>query len=133
MIDVENEVFNTVAGRLRTEFSGIFVTGEYVASPSSFPCVSLVEIDNATFRNSLTQDSTENHVAITYEVNIYSNLKTGKKSQCKSIAKVVDEVMARLNFTRMMMEPVPNQNDATIYRMLGRYRAVASESTIYRR
>ena len=39
-----------------------------------------------------------------------------------------------LNFTRTMLEPVPNQDDATIYRMLGRYRAVISkEKTIYRR
>ena len=50
MIDIENDVFSEVAKKVREKFSDIFVTGEYVKSPSSFPCVSLVEIDNATFR-----------------------------------------------------------------------------------
>lgn len=134
MIDAETEIFNAVATIVRAKFASIYMTGEYVASPSSFPCVSLVEIDNATYRNSQTQSSIENHVAVTYEVNIYSNKKTGKKSQCKEIAAVIDEAMAGLNFTRMMLEPVPNQDDATIYRMLGRYRAVvAQDHTIHRR
>lgn len=46
----------------------------------------------------------------------------------------IDEILMELNFTRTMLEPVPNQDNATIYRMLGRYRAVISkEKTIYRR
>lgn len=52
MIDMENEIFNEVSERVRAKYPNIFMTGEYVKSPSSFPCVSLVEADNATFRNS---------------------------------------------------------------------------------
>jgi hypothetical protein len=81
MIDAENEIFTGIATALRAQYSKIFVTGEYVSAPSSFPCVSLVEIDNATFRNSQTQDGKENHVAVTYELNVYSNKKTGKKTE----------------------------------------------------
>ena len=47
MIDIENEVFNRVATRVREQFPDIFMTGEYVNSPSSFPAVSLVEQDNS--------------------------------------------------------------------------------------
>ena len=134
MIDIENDVFSEVAKKVREKFSNIFVTGEYVKSPSSFPCVSLVEIDNATFRNSQTTESQENHVAVSYEVNVYSNKTKGKKAECKEIIAFIDEVLMSLNFTRIMLEPVPNQNDATIYRMLGRYRAVVGKnSIIYRR
>lgn len=134
MIDVENDVFSEVAKKVRTKFPNIYVTGEYVKSPSSFPCVSLVEIDNATFRNSQTTESQENHVAVTYEVNVYSNKTKGKKAECKEIVAFIDEILMGLNFTRIMLEPVPNQNDATIYRMLGRYRAVVSRNkTIFRR
>lgn len=134
MIDIENDVFSEVAKKVREKFSNIFVTGEYVKSPSSFPCVSLVEIDNATFRNSQTTESQENHVAVSYEVNVYSNKTKGKKAECKEIIAFIDEVLMSLNFTRIMLEPVPNQNGATIYRMLGRYRAVVSRNkTIFRR
>lgn len=134
MIDVENDIFSEVARKVRERFTPIYVTGEYVKSPPSFPCVSLVEIDNATFRNSQTTESQENHVAVTYEVNVYSNRTKGKKAECKEIIAFIDEILMSLNFTRIMLEPVPNQNDATIYRMLGRYRAVVSRNkTIFRR
>lgn len=134
MIDCENEIFNAVATRLRAAYPDIFVTGDYVSAPSSFPCVSLVEIDNATYRDSLTQEGREVHAAVTYEVNVYSNIQRGKKTECKAIASLVDETLTALNFTRMMLEPVPNLADTAIYRMLGRFRAVIDQDhTIYRR
>lgn len=134
MIDMENEIFNEVSERVRTKYPNIFMTGEYVKSPSSFPCVSLVEADNATFRNSQTSDGKENHAAVMYELNVYSNKTKGKKAECKEIVAFIDEILMELNFTRLMLEPVPNQDEATIYRMLGRYRAVISKNkTIYRR
>ena len=73
-------------------------------------------------------------MAVTYEVNVYSNKTSGKKAECKALAAFIDERLLELNFTRTMLEPVPNQDEATIYRMLGRYRAVISKNkTIYRR
>ena len=134
MIDMENEIFNEVSERARAKYPNIFMTGEYVKSPSSFPCVSLVEVDNATFRNTQTTEGKENHAAVVYELNVYSNKTKGKKAECKEIAAFIDDLMMGLNFTRTMLEPVPNQDGATIYRMLGRYRAVVSKNkTIYRR
>lgn len=134
MIDVESEIFDSVATVVRDEFPKIYMTGEYVKSPPSFPCVSLVEVDNSVYRNSSTNCEEENHVAVTYEVNIYSNKTSGKKSECRKIAGIIDTKLANLGFTRMMLEPVPNMEDSTIYRLLGRYRAVVGkDKTIYRR
>lgn len=134
MIDIENELFYEVSEKVRAEFPNIFMTGEYVKSPSSFPCVSLVEVDNAVFRKTQTNEGRENHAAIMYELNVYSNKTKGKKAECKKIAAFIDNLLMERNFTRTMLEPVPNQDEATIYRMLGRYRAVVSKNkTIYRR
>ena len=134
MIDVENEIFSEISTVVRAAYPDIFMTGEYVKSPSSFPCVSLVEISNAVYRNSSTTSVEENHAAVTYEVNVYSNKSKGKKALCREIMNVIDTRLAEIGFTRMMLEPVPNMEDATIYRMLGRYRAVVGEDhTIYRR
>lgn len=134
MIDMETEIFNEVSARVREKYPNIFMTGEYVKSPPSFPCISLVEVDNATFRNSQTADGQENHVAVMYELNVYSNRTKGKKAECKEISGFIDEILMGLNFTRTMLEPVPNQDNATIYRMLGRYRAVIGKThTIFRR
>jgi hypothetical protein len=134
MIDIENEIFNEVSMRVRKKFPKIFMTGEYVKSPSSFPCVSLVEVDNSAYRDSQTTNSNENHAVVMYELNVYSNKTKGKKAECKEIIGLIDEILAEFNFTRMMLQPVPNPNDVTIYRMLGRYRAIISKNkTIYRR
>ena len=134
MIDIENEIFNEVSRRVREKYPNIFMTGEYVKSPSSFPCISLVEVDNATFRNSQTSEGKENHAVVMYELNVYSNKTKGKKAECKEIVALIDEILMEFNFTRIMLEPIPNQDDATIYRMLGRYRAIVSKNkTIYRR
>lgn len=138
MIDMEDEIFGEVSEKVYEQFSekypDLFVTGEYVKSPPSFPCVSLVEVDNAVFRNSQTTEGHENHVAVMYELNVYTNKSVGKKAECKELVAFVDALLMELNFTRTMLEPVPNQDDATIYRMLGRYRAVISKNkTIFRR
>jgi hypothetical protein len=134
MIDAESEIFTEISTKVRAKYPKIFMTGEYVSAPPSFPCVSLVEIDNATFRKTQSTEGRENHVAVSYELQVFSNKKTGKKAECKEIASFVDELLMELNFTRTMLEPIPNAEDATIYRMLGRYRAVIDRNhTIYRR
>lgn len=134
MIDVENEIFSAVSEKVREKYSEVFMTGEYVKSPSSFPCVSIIETDNQAYRNTRTTERIENHAQVVYEVNVYSNKRTGKKTECKEILGLVDKQLEALGFTRTLMTPVPNEGDATIYRMVARYRAVVSkENVIYRR
>ena len=134
MIDIENDVFNIVAKAVKAVYPDIYMSGEYVKSPSRFPCVSLVEMDNSAYIRTQTSSSGENHAELMYELNVYSNKKSGKKSECKAIASLIDNEMATLNFSRIMLQPIPNMDDATIYRIKGRYRAVASKyNMIFRR
>lgn len=134
MIDVENEVFNSVATDVRAAYPGIYMVGEYVKTPPKFPCVSLVEMDNQSYQATEDSGSSENHASVMYEVNIYSNKSVGKKSECKAIAALIDERMLALGFARTMLQPIPNLDDATIYRMVGRYSAVISKNkSVYRR
>ena len=134
MIDIENAVFNQVATRVRGVFQDIFMVGEYVNSPASFPAVSLVEMDNATRIETIDSGSNENHANVMYEVNVYSNKTVGKKSECKAIIALIDEEMLAMGFSRSTLTPVPNEYDSTIYRMVARYRAaVSSAHEIYRR
>jgi hypothetical protein len=134
MIDIESEVFDRVATRVREQFPDIFMTGEYVKSPSSFPAVSLIEQDNSIRENTMDSGSNENHANVMYEVNVYSNKTTRKKSECKDIIALIDKEMTAMGFVRSTLTPVPNEYDSTIYRMVGRYRAaVSTDYKIYRR
>ena len=72
-------------------------------------------------------------MTLMYEINIYSNKTTGKKAQCRNIMKVVDDLMYRRNFIRTAMSPVPNLENATIYRIVARYQAETDGTNLYRR
>ena len=121
MIDLENEVFNTVANALRSAYSGITVYGEYVETPSSFPCVTLWEDDNSEVEANLTLTrQPETACSLMYTMNVYSNLKSGKKAQAKAIADLIDTQMHQFGFQRIMRNPLPNV-DRTIYRITARY------------
>lgn len=134
MIDIESMVFDRVATRLREQFPNIFIAGEYVYSPPSFPAVSLVEMENSIRAETVDSGSNENHVNVMYEVNVYSNRVAGKKSECKEIVALLDNEMTAMGFVRSTLTPVPNEYDSTIYRMVGRYQAaVSTDHKIYRR
>lgn len=133
MIDVENEIFTKVATELRSRFSEISIYGEDVRTPSSFPCVSIVEADNYTVKATQDSGDNENHANLMYEVNVYSNKGNGKKTECKEILSVIDNILLGLGFTRTMKNPV-SRDDATIFRMIARYTAIVSKNqTIYRK
>lgn len=55
MIDIETEVFSIVSAEVRKKYPKIYMTGEYVKSPPSFPCVSLIETDNQVWVISLSR------------------------------------------------------------------------------
>ena len=134
MINIETEIFSSISEKVRAEYPDIFMTGEYVKSPSSFPAVSLVEMDNTVHTTTQTSTETENHASLMYELDVYSNKTKGKKSECKAISALIDKEMALYGFTRTMLQPIPNMDDATIYRIKGRYKAVVSkDKVIYRR
>ena len=121
MIDIENEVFNNVATALRAAYQGISVYGEVIETPSSFPCVTLVEDDNSEIEGNTTlARTTETASNLMYTVNVYSNLKSGKKAQAKAITEVVDTQMRNMGFIRTMRSQLPNI-DRTIYRVTARY------------
>ena len=134
MINVENEIFDKVATSVRAKYPSANITGEYVKSPSSFPHISLEEADNSVLSNTQTSTEYENHVVLLYEVNVYSNKVTGKKTECKEIMSLIDDEMSSIGFTRTLLQPIPNMDNATIYRMVARYTAVVSkDKMIYRR
>ncbi len=126
MIDIENQIFGKISTALRDEFNPIFVSGELVKAPATFPAVYIEERANSAYQRTQDSGSLENHVSLMYEINVYSNKQVGKKSECKAIFAVIDNEFQKIGFTRIMKEPVANLEDGTIYRMVGRYTAVVS-------
>lgn len=122
MIDVEAKVFQKCADAFRAAYPNGYIAPEYVSKPPKFPAVSVVEMDNNVDERAIDNGSIENAVNVMYQVDVYSNLNTGKKAQTKAIIALIDEVLAQYRFVRTFCNPIQNMNDATIYRMTARYR-----------
>lgn len=127
MIDVENIIFTRLATALRTAYNGISVYGEFVEVPASFPCVTIVEADNKVYERTRDLSGVEHHAQVMYEINVYSNKVSGKKSEAKAISNTIDGMMTDMLFTRTFRGQTPNI-DRTIYRITLRYQGVVREA-----
>ena len=133
MIDIEDEVFTRVQTAVIAEYPNALIVGKETRAPSKFPCVSIMEMDNAVLERTQDSDSQENHAVLMYEVNVYSNKSKGSKAECKAIFAIVDSALSIMGFSRIMKNPV-SLDDATKYRIVGRYSGVAgTDNHIYRR
>jgi hypothetical protein len=140
MIDIEIDVLDCVREYIEKyretviPLRDLTISSEAIKRPASFPFATVIEKDNATNDRLRSTSPTEDYADLMYEVNVYSNAASGKKSECRTIASFIDEAMQMLGFTRVSLEPLINLDDSSIYRMVGRYQAtVSSDRTIYRR
>ena len=128
MITLENEVTNAIANALTNAYPSAFVTAGYIQSSTQFPCVQVVEIDSRVLERGSSLSTIEVFATVVIEINFYSNKTSGKKEECKYLAAVTDEVMEGLGFMRTMLSQTPNYEDATIYRMTGRWQKIQAKA-----
>lgn len=132
MIDIENELYTEFAVALRNNFQGIDVSSEYVPQPNTFPHVTIMETDNYQTAAHRDTSDKERLSSLMYQVDVYSNKKAAKKTECKNIIQFIDEMFFARNFTRQSVARTPNMQDATIYRITARYRAETDGTYIYK-
>lgn len=131
MIDIENRIYTAVKTAVMTAYPTASMASEYVEAPSAFPHISLWQMDSSILSNSRDSSSRENHDIVSFQCDVYSNTLSGKKTQAKTISKIIDDVMVGYGFRRTMCQPLPNL-DRTIYRITMRYIViVGTDYTIY--
>lgn len=133
MIDIENEVVTLVYNALQSEGINASVESVTNLNPDKFPTVCVEEIDNYSYGGSADSKSNENHAAVSYEINVFTNDLSGKKQQAKKIIDVIDTKMISKGFSRFSKTTLSLDN-GTKYRIVARYRAYVDKSNIiYRR
>lgn len=131
MIDKSNEIFNAVATDLRSLYSGIKVVGEYVATPTVFPTVTLDEIQNIPAH--LDNSSENKFAAVVYRVQVFSNSPDGKRAQARSIYGAVDAKMQALGLLAVSYSTTPAIYNSEIYSITATYHGVIDRNgVIYR-
>lgn len=126
MIDVENQVFNKVSLAVKAVYPNATLSSEELLAPSSFPCVTIVEADNYVVAETVDSSLEENHAAVMYEINVYTNNASYKKAECKKIFSIVDDEMRKMGFRRMSMLNT-STNNSTTARKTGRYTGVVGK------
>jgi hypothetical protein len=134
MIDYCNEIFSTVASGVRATHSGTTVTGEYTRKPSSFPALTLDEIENVTVASLVDSSDVEKFSGVTYRLQVFSNLTSGKKAEARAIFATADKLMLGLGFRRITYTTTPEIYDSTIYSIQATYEAIVSaDGVVYKR
>ena len=131
MIDKSSEIFNAVATDLRSLYPGIKVVGEYVATPTVFPTVTLDEIQNIPIH--LDSASENKFAEVVYRVQVFSNSQEGKRAQARSIYGALDAKMQELGLLAVSFSTTPAIYNSEIYSITATYRGVIDrDGVIYR-
>lgn len=124
MIDHSNEVFTTVAKRVRNNHPGTTVTGEYIRQPSKFPTVTLDEFQNVMVDRLEDSSNEERYAGVAYRLQVFSNKRNGKRVEARTIFATADAEMRRMGFRRVTYTTTPEIYESTVYCVTATYEAV---------
>ena len=136
MIDIESKVVDTIFNAVTAVYPNADVTTGYDEKTAVFPTVVVEEVNNSPYRQSATDDCSENHARITYEVNVYTDNTGTAKSVGKDILNIVDLALQGLKFRRIHRNKPLNLN-RTVFRQYGRWEVIVGkpgtdgDNTIY--
>lgn len=130
MIDYSNEIFNAVAGDLRSLYTGIQVKGEYVATPTVFPTVTLDETQNMPAHlDSAVQNK---YAFVQYRAQVFTNGE-GKRALARKIFAALDTKMQELGLICKTYTTTPAIYNSEVYNITATYEAViGADGVIYR-
>lgn len=129
MIDIESKVVDTIFNAVTAIYPNADVTTGYDEKTAIYPCVVIEEMNNDPYRYSVTDNCSENHARITYEVNVYTDNTNTAKTVGKDILKIVDDALQGLKFRRLHRNKPLNLN-RTVFRQYGRWEVIVSKPVI---
>ena len=130
MIDISNEIFDTVAKDLRSLYSGITVVGEYVDMPAKFPTVTLDEISNVPTH--LDSATINKYTKVIYRSQIFMN-GNGKRKKAREIFDSLDRKLMSLGLTMKTYTTTPAIYNSEVYCITATHEGVVgADGMIYR-
>ena len=130
MIDYEVQIFNTVYPAVAPLCAPNKFVSKRIVSETAFPASCLFEMDNATVRRKQSSTPRENFALITYQFEAFALTKR----ECRAVYAAADDMMLKLNFTRISGRYIDNPGNPDVFRYVARYEAeVDPEGNLYRR
>ena len=129
MIDIESKVVDTIFNAVTAVYPNADVTTGFDNKTAVFPCVVVEEVENTPFRRTATDDCSENHTRIGYEVSVYTVDFNSAKTEGKKIIGIVDTALAGLKFRRIRKNQ-PLNVARNLFRQYGRWEVIVGKPTI---
>lgn len=122
MKDETTNVFDAVYNAVIAVFPTADLSTHYVNQPASFPHVQLWDESNTTPRTGMNLSGDECFSNIVIHFEVFDNMLDGEGVEnVKKIFSLIDPVMRLQGYRRTYYAPVPNYDDASVYREIARY------------
>lgn len=130
MNDFEVQIFNAVHPVVAPLCAKNKFVSKQVVSTTAFPAACLFEMDNTTVQRRQTSTPRENFSLLTYQFEAFAMTK----KECRAVFAAADDMMLKLNFTRISGRYIDNPGNPDVFRYVARYEAeVDQNGNLYRR
>ena len=120
--ELDTIVFNAIYNAVSTSYESADFSGHYVPQPPSFPHVQVWKESDTVALRDMTLSGTECFSTVIYHVEVFDNeIDGGGMQNVDAICEIINNVMLSLGFRRTYSAPVPNFEDASVYRKVQRY------------
>lgn len=126
MINISSLVFDTVYNQTIQQYPSANITAGYDEQEASSLTVIVRETNNQPYRDSATDDCSENHTRLTYEIEVISDKENTGRSECEEVLGFVDTVMQSMKFRRIHKNR-PINIDRTRWRQYARYEVICDK------
>lgn len=122
MTDIEAKIFNDIYDAVTAQYPSADFATHYVNQPSCFPHIQVWDESNTVSRRGMNLSGDECFSNIVFHLELFDNMLDGEgKENVDSILAIIDPVMRLNGFRRTYNAPVPNFDDASVYRRVVRY------------
>lgn len=134
MIDFESQIVTDLYNKVISVFPN--ATIGTIADPTqiTFPYVNIIVSDSAPTYQFVNSSRVEKFRDITIEVEVYTNLISGRKAQAKGIMSLIDSELLAMGATGTSLNPMDLTNpvdNSTVFRYFARYRATVDNNGIF--
>ena len=118
-----NAIFTKVRAAVLATYSSATCTQTYSPTPASYPTVFCREIGRFTPTQAATFGNAQDISERTWEVQVYSNLKSGQKEQAYGIMDCVKSAFRAMYFLEISETPIDSTNGSH-FTLVARFRRV---------
>ena len=116
-----NAIFTRMKTAVLNVASSAECTQTYNPTPTKFPCVFSREIGRLTPQGAVTMSNKQDISETTWEVQVFSNKKSGAKEEAYKIMAAVKTAFRALYFVETFESPIDNTD---YYTLIARFRRV---------